>query len=435
MCELESDSATLSFADRQTAPASAAAGPAARRDRLIGRASLACLLSYCLTYAASAAVPKENPLYWAPYLVPLMFGALLWYLRGGPGRNAKYAVVGLAAYAVVAALSLMSSNDSYLLQRDLVIFSIFFAMPLLGLKIDEKTLAIFAGALTLTGLLVVLWIQPRGNGAFDLVASKSPTEAEVSVALGAMFLAALSRGWKVAAAIAALGCLITFKRNAWGAALVALAPLAAYQIVHDPLARKTLRKAAVGAAIVVALAFPILYGSIFQAVINRYFPGFTLEQISIGRYPLYQGVIAHLERFTPAEWVFGGGPGTIERMIVGSTRLSLTHNETFHFIGDYGLLGLGLYLAFVTRSLSKTGNWLLAFYVLVCGNVENMVFVHMIMLPLFMVGLADFPRTGSDRGTGSRPHVVRGPERRFRDGSVEHYPARGGDRRRAGTAG
>lgn len=372
------------------------AQPRQNTDDTIANTSILILVCFSILTVLTIALGRDSFARWAIYAFPFISAASMMAARARIAIPNPEALIFLILFTLSLILSLSASQgESYQLVREMGLFFILFATPFCGLRLNERATIIAIVSLFLATLVITILMPKNGEiASFSVLKSSSPLEFLTSVTFGAIAIIAFHRGWKYAAALAAIACIITFKRNAIGALTITLL-IGSLAYTLPANARKFFIVSFVAIAAVVNIVFPSLFGGIALDVTRFIFPRFSPEEITLGRSTLYFNMLARVENWDLQNILFGDGPGMVKLYLLQRTNIELPHNETLHMYSDYGLFGLVVFWGFIIWSCWKAKAPLLAAYLLIALNVENFIFVYLISIPTMMVLFAEHSTSDS----------------------------------------
>ena len=345
-----------------------------------------------------------------PAAIPLAVIAQAFWLAIRHGARIALNPLGIqlfCAYLLVCLLALLFNQtvDFYTV-RKILLPATALLIPVFVYEIDHRSLQRFFVALFLLGLLIAGTETAQASGiSANMFSTSSATESVFGLSLGAgaVWMAANRRlVWSV---LLLGACFVLFKRVAIFDAVFCIAVFACVSLAPMPMRKPVIRTITFCiAAAFIAASFYL--NDIFNTV-SAQLSGITAERLSTGRTDIYRAILYDLGNNGITEWLFGHGPGAVERMIVSTTFLNplitLPHNEYFSLIYDFGLLGcLGILLALFRFSRANTSAALIVLYMMVMILIENLFFISFVFMTLLF--LTSFvPVARSSRAAAAHP--------------------------------
>jgi len=352
-----------------------------RLDRAIPLDRLLVALA-CLVYVAGyVGLTFHLPLRYLIYLTPLI---LLMAACVDPRLPvARYVVLFIATYAMVAVCVRITGGNSHNFTRDFVLISLTLIcyVPLVATSANLVRLIFFGTVATFVFNYLVV-----AEGGFSISILRS-----VSLdggyngnegLIGPLYLAFFTAvGARFEAVIAGIMTLLGGKRIGLFSAIVALVVF--YVIAYHPAFRSRHRIAVIVALAltgfsVLAINLPVIAPVLLKAI------GSTVhvEEFMSGRFHIGNGLLNLVNEQTLVQTVFGSGAGTADQAtaILTDGRDELAHNDWLKIRIDYGLVGLVGFVVFLSALFAHSA--LGAAFAMIVGiqmmsdNVLIYVFYH-----------------------------------------------------------
>lgn len=311
---------------------------------------------------------------YVPAIVPAAVagGALVMivYRRAAIPINRRVAQLLLAWLTLCLISMAMSQTADYYALRKMILPAVGIAPGLFYFRITRY------GALAFTFLLFIVALRYTTQSANveseGFASTYSPYESILGVAFGLMTVWYFAERRWLLAALAFAACLLFFKRNAIGLAVVVSALFALLALISQRPRQRVVRAILISAAIGAAVASFFLV-DIYQFLAENLFRTYTAESLGSGRSTIYRAISYQLAMSSTAEHLLGHGVGAIEEFVGTTTyipvNLGLAHNEYLSLYFDLGLAGVALVIVMLLRCASAS--W---------GSLATLLFIILAML-------------------------------------------------------
>jgi hypothetical protein len=347
---------------------------------------------FALGIAALEILDRSNPIRWIAYFVPpLGFLAAMACDRIRLGAPVMLACFFLLIFSF-SCLANTDDIDWAYAARDLIIYALllmtlFMRLPLQSSQIFLSMcctfLLVFTFVIADTQLNISLHYDP------DVVRGES-TASIVYAALALFFL--INRRWLFAAA-ALVFAVFTFKRTSYiyFAIVAVLWPFIEVSIAMlGEKHRRQILTVATALVFVGCLWLSYHLIDVLTAAQEAVFPERTLNEITSGRSVLYERIIDAYQHTGLLHGIFGYGPGSVEKLALDTVDIDLAHNEFYHHLYDYGVLGVFFFFAFVMVLLNMRPRYYpVVIYLLLVSVTDNPIYVFLVAVPILSLFALD----------------------------------------------
>ena len=368
------------------------------QERIAANLGFVFYFSFALAIAALEILDRSNPIRWLAYAVPPAVFLAAWAI----GRVRPQPALLLAGlYAIVFALACIANLedlDPVYAGRDLIIYALLLMTLAVRLPLTSPQL-LFSMCCTFTLVFIFLIAHTTLSVSLeydpDVVRGES-TASVVYAALALFFL--INRRWAFAAA-ALLFAVYTFKRTSyvyfvaaggfWLAAEISIAML-------GDRYRRPILVVMTTALFLGCLLLSYYLLEVLSYVQQTYFPERQLHEFTTGRSPLYEAIQNALRRTDLMHLLFGYGPGSVEKLGLETVDIALAHNEFYHHLYDYGVLGiLFLYALLLSLLNMRPRYYPIIFYLILVGVTDNPIYVFLIAVPILCIFSMDIDEKAS----------------------------------------
>jgi hypothetical protein len=368
------------------------------QDRIAANLGFIVYFGFALSIAAFEILDRSNPLRWLAYAVPpagFIAAIAIGRVRVSPALALAYLFVFVFTLSCLANLDDLQASYA---ARDLIIYALLLMTLALRLPLTSWQLflsmcctfiLVFIFMIAHTTLSVSLHYDP------DVIRGES-TASIVYGALALFFL--INRRWAFAVA-ALVFAVYTFKRTSYVYFVIAggLWVMAELTIaVFGARYRRSILVAITSALFFACLLLSYYLLEALSYVQQTYFPERQLHELTTGRSPLYEAIQNALRRADPVHLLFGYGPGSVEKLGLETVDIALAHNEFYHHLYDYGVLGIVFLYAMLLALLNMRPRYYpIIFYLILVSLTDNPIYVFLIAIPILCVFSLDIDEKAS----------------------------------------
>jgi hypothetical protein len=337
---------------------------------------------------------------YSSYLIPFII-FLCFLISPSSFRLDRFSISAIILYNICFLAALVTSTKNagqFFIIRDFVIFNLVLSVTCVKFSISQRDVLILS---TVTFLVIILRGVILGGGGesdISIADSYSPFESVFSGVYACIALIFLRQKKYKLSFMLCIFSIVAFKRNAWLAAMLCVCLMFVYELF---LYRIKNEHRGIIIFFVNTLLFIVCIFASFQAAsIFEYArdilsPEKEIWEFTLGRSEIYYNTDLILSTATVPEITFGHGPGYVKQLLETIISLGLPHNELRHFLVDYGALGVVVYfLSFIALASRSRDGYIVAYFSLFSGVIDNFYFVYLISLPCVLltnrIGLSDY---------------------------------------------